>query len=126
MSCSTGVSGVVHVASVTTFDPDPNKVVPTAIAGAVNAAKAAAKHPSIKRFVYTSSSTVITGTKLKDKSRPSLDDWNTGDVEEAWKPPPYTSERAHAVYCASKTQAEQEMWKGYKEAKPGFVLNTVL
>ena len=109
-----------------TFDPDPNKVIPTAIAGAVNAAKAASKHPSIKRFVYTSSSTVITGAKLKNKSRPRTDDWNTNDVEAAWKPPPYMPERAHAVYCASKTQAEQEMWKGYREEKPSFVLNTIL
>lgn len=56
----------------------------------------------------------------------STENWNTEDVEAAWKPPPYEAGRAWAVYGASKTQAEQKMWEFYKEKKPGFVLNTVL
>ena len=52
-----GVSAIVHTASVMTFDYDPNTVIPPAIAGALNALKAAYAQSSVKRFVLTSSST---------------------------------------------------------------------
>lgn len=51
-----GVSGVAHVASDVSFGPDPKVVVGAAVAGVLNALKAAAKTPSVKRVVYTSSS----------------------------------------------------------------------
>ena len=121
-----GVSGVVHVASVLTFDPDPNKVIPQVVAGAVNALEAAAKAPSVKRFVYTSSSTAITAPKPNEKFEVKIEDWNTEDVEAAWKPPPYDITRSWAVYGASKTQAEQAIWKFTKDKKPNFVVNAVL
>ena len=121
-----GVSGVIHVASILTLDPDPNKVIPGVVKGAVNAAASAAKQTSVKRFVYTSSSTAITAPKPNVEFTISTDDWNDEQVEAAWRPPPYEKERAWVVYGASKTQAEQEMWKFAKEHKPGFVLNTVL
>ena len=121
-----GVSGVAHVASVLTFDPDPNKVIPAVVDGALNAASSAAKQTSVKRFVYTSSSTAISAPKPNVEFTISTDDWNKEDVEAAWKPPPYEAERAWATYGASKTQAEQKMWKFVKEHKPSFVLNTVL
>ena len=117
---------MVHVASVLSLDPDPNKVIPAVVSGAVNAASSAAKQTSVKRFVYTSSSTAITGAKPNVAFTISTDDWNNEDVEAAWKPPPYEAERKLQVYGASKTQAEQELWKFVKEQKPGFVLNTVL
>ena len=121
-----GVSGVAHVASVLSFDADPNKVIPAVVSGAVNAATAAAKQASVKRFVYTSSSTAITPPKPNVEFTISTDDWNKEDVEAAWKPPPYEDGRAWAVYGASKTQAEQAMWKFVKDHNPGFFLNTVL
>ena len=120
------MSGVIHVASIITFESDPNKVIPGVVKGAINAAASAAKQTSVKRFVYTSSSTAITAPKPNVEFTISTDDWNDEDVEAAWKPPPYGMERAWAIYGASKTQAEQEMWKFAKEQKPGFVLNTVL
>ena len=120
------MSGVIHVASILTFDPDPNKVIPGVVKGAVNAAASAAKQTSVKRFVFTSSSTAITVPKPNVEFTISTDDWNDEAVEAAWKPPPYEKERAWPVYSASKTQAEQEMWKFTEENKPGFVLNTVL
>jgi nucleoside-diphosphate-sugar epimerase len=57
---NSGVSGVTHVASNLTFDSDPNKVIPEVLAGVNGILKSAAKEPSVKRFVYTSSSTAIT------------------------------------------------------------------
>ncbi|UPK96710.1 hypothetical protein LCI18_007645 [Fusarium solani-melongenae] len=80
-----GVSAVAHVASVTTFDPDPNKVIPTVIAGAVNALKAAFAEPSVKRFVYTSSSTAAL---LPKPNVPGIvvteGTWNDEAVKLAW------------------------------------------
>lgn len=121
-----GVSGVAHLASVVNLDADPNKVIPQVVAGAVNAATAASKESSVKRFVYTSSSAATTAPKPNVKFTIKATDWNDEDIEAAWKPPPYEPERAWAVYRASKTQAEREMWKFVKEKNPTFVLNTVL
>ena len=117
---------MVHVASVLSLDRDPNKVIPIVVNGAINAASSAAIQTSVKRFVYTSSSSAITAPKLNVEFTISTDDWNTDQVEETWKPPPYEQGREWVVYAASKTQAEQAMWKFVKEHKPGFVLNTVL
>ena len=78
----------MHVASVTLFGPDPNKVIPPVIAGAVNAASAAAKHSSVKRFVFTSSSAASTAPKPKFEYTLSTDQWNTEAIEAAWKPSP--------------------------------------
>ena len=121
-----GVVGVAHVASIVTVDPDPNEVIPGVVAGALNAVSAASKIPSIKRFVYTSSSTSILLPKPNVELNVSTEDCNIEAVEEAWKPPPYEPERAWAVYAASKTEAEQRMSEFMKQEKPGFVLNMAL
>ncbi|KAL8659704.1 MAG: hypothetical protein Q9202_006984 [Teloschistes flavicans] len=122
-----GCSAIAHIASDVSFSPDPNAVVPPVLAGVLNAASAASKEPSLKRFVYTSSSVAITVPK------PNVPDfhvtntgWNDHAIQEAWAPPPYTPERAYMVYCASKTQAERELWKFVREQKPAWVLNCVL
>lgn len=125
-SPQTGVSGVAHVASDMSFSADPNKVIPGVIAGAINAASSAAKEPSVKRFVFTSSSAAILIPRLNEEFTISADQWNDEAVAKAWAPPPYEPDRAFPVYAASKTQAEQEMWKFVREEKPGFVLNVVL
>ncbi|KAM5387043.1 hypothetical protein ACJZ2D_000336 [Fusarium nematophilum] len=125
-----GVSAVAHVASVMTFDPDPNKVIPTVIAGAVNVLKAAYAEPSVKRFVYTSSSTAAL---LPKPNVPGIvvteDTWNDEAVKLAWSSTAYSAEQANLTYAASKTQAEQEVWKFYKENKnkrPDLVVNSVV
>lgn len=96
------------------------------VAGALNAISAASKAPSIKRFVYTSSSTAILLPKPNIELNVSTEDWNIEAIEAAWKPPPYEPGRAFAVYAASKTEAEQRMWDFMNCEKPGFVLNTIL
>jgi nucleoside-diphosphate-sugar epimerase len=111
-----------------TFDPDPNKVIPTVIAGAVNALKAAFAEPSVKRFVYTSSSTAAL---LPKPNVPGIvvteNTWNDEAVKLAWSFTAYSAEQANLTYAASKTQAEQEVWKFYNENKhkrPDLVVNT--
>ncbi|KAJ4328690.1 hypothetical protein N0V84_000881 [Fusarium piperis] len=125
-----GVAVVAHSASNMSLDPNPNNVIPGVIAGAVNALKAAYAEPSVKRFVYTSSSSA---TVIADPSQPGInvteETWNENAIKQAWADPPYTMERADATYGASKAQAEQEVWKYYKEhrdERPDLVVNTVL
>jgi nucleoside-diphosphate-sugar epimerase len=94
------------------------------INASLNVIKAAAKFPNIKRVVYTSSS-MAAASPAPDKEL-TIDEntWNESCVEAAWAPPPYEASRGYYVYGASKTQAEQALWKFVKEEKPGFVLNT--
>ncbi|KAJ9640951.1 hypothetical protein H2199_005619 [Coniosporium tulheliwenetii] len=120
-----GVSGVVHLASVLTFSPDPNAVIPPTIAGTLSILKSTAKEPAIKRFVYTSSATAALLPKPNTELTVDQETFNYEAIEAAWAPPPYTAERAHVVYAASKTQAEQEVWKWARDNK-GVVVNAVL
>ncbi|KAI9172834.1 Aldehyde reductase [Paramyrothecium foliicola] len=127
-----GTSAFIHVASDVSFNCDPNKVIPLAINGAVNALKSAFAEPSVKRFVLTSSSTAVAPIPTPGapkKITVDVDTWNEAAVKAAWAPPPYEPERGGAVYSASKMQAEQGVWKYYKENKekrPDLVVNTVL
>lgn len=86
--------------------------------------KTAATIPTIKRFVYTSSSSAATFPYPDKEFTTEHDSWNEPAVKQAWAPAPYEPSRAYAVYAASKTQVEQVLWKFVKEEKPGFVLNT--
>ena len=70
-------------ASIMTMNPDPNAVIPTVIAGTVNALSAAAKTSSVKRFVLTSSSTALL---LPEPNKPLV-------VTEGWSPSPETGPR---------------------------------
>ncbi|KAK5127127.1 hypothetical protein LTR85_008487 [Meristemomyces frigidus] len=121
-----GCSGVVHVASVMTFSPDPDEVVTPSIAGALNALEAAAKEPNVKRFVYCSAAAaaVAQGTGMREDV--TNESWNMSALKTAWEPPPYDVERAWAVFSSSKMQAEQTVWRWYRARRPQFVLNTVL
>ncbi|KAL9109853.1 MAG: hypothetical protein Q9227_005556 [Pyrenula ochraceoflavens] len=120
-------SAVIHVASNVSFSPDPNAVIPPTIAGVLSALRAAAKTPSVKRFVYTSSSTAAANPVPDKVFHMGSSTWNTSAIEDAWAPPPYEgSERSWAAYSASKTQAEQEVWKFVKEQNPHFTANCVL
>ncbi|KAI1811310.1 hypothetical protein GGS20DRAFT_563628 [Poronia punctata] len=125
-----GVSAVVHSASIMTLAHDPNEVIPGAVDFALNAIKAAYSEPSTKRFVFCSSSSAAV---LAVTGKPGIvvteETYNEQAVVEAWAPPPYTPERSHAVYSASKTLAEQAIWKYYREnaeRRPDIVVNTVL
>lgn len=111
-----------------TFDPDPNKVVPPTIDGALGALKSAYAESSVKRFVFTSSSSCAAlsftgqpGVVVTEKT------WNEKAIKKAWADPPYTPDRGGFVYAASKTQAEQEVWKFHREnqhKRPDLALNT--
>ncbi|KAH9907613.1 aldehyde reductase [Xylariomycetidae sp. FL2044] len=121
-----GISAVVHTATNYTMNPNPHEVVPGSIKGTLEVLTAAAKEPSVKRFVLTSSSGSALLPKPNDPVTVTVDTWNDSTIEFAFRDPPYEVERAYPVYVASKTLCEKEAWKFVREQKPSFVLNAVL
>lgn len=124
-----GVCAFVHVASILTWDPNPDNVIPGVVAGALIAAKAAASEPSIRRFVFTSSSWATVMPIADTKVVIDENTWDNDvvkEVEGAGKEPPYGPRQSQNVYGASKTLAEQAVWKWVEETKPNMVVNCVL
>ncbi|KAL7918330.1 NAD(P)-binding protein [Trichoderma austrokoningii] len=107
-----GVSAVIHVASIITLDPDPNKVIPQTVAGATSILEAAIREPSVKAFVYTSSIGAVTMAIPGNNIQVTWDTYNDFATEAAWKPPPYMPSRGMLTYMA-------------KERKPHFTVNSV-
>ncbi|KAF2473354.1 dihydroflavonol-4-reductase [Lindgomyces ingoldianus] len=119
--------GFVHVASPLTGQI-PEETIPIAIKGGLNALKAAAKNPSIKRVVYTSSS--IAATMPRPNTDFSVDEtsYNEVAVKKVWNHPEDEPEsfKGLYMYAAIKTETEMAMWKWVREEKPGFVFNSIL
>lgn len=88
--------------------------------------KSAANEPSVKRFVYTSSSTAATLPIPNKEFTIDTDTWNDAIIKKAWAPPPYRKDRVLAVYGSSKTEGEKALWKFMEEQKPAFVANAIL
>ncbi|KAE8447770.1 hypothetical protein EG329_010164 [Mollisiaceae sp. DMI_Dod_QoI] len=108
------------------FDDAASQVITPTLRGINNILKAAAKEPSVKRFVYTSSSTAATAPKPNKVFTIDTNTWNEEQIKEAWAPPPYEPERAWAVYGSSKAEGEKAVWRFVEEQKPGFVANAIL
>ncbi|MBE3047937.1 NAD-dependent epimerase/dehydratase family protein, partial [Candidatus Bathyarchaeota archaeon] len=115
----TGATGFIHVANDMTGSRDPAVAIPRAVHGALNALKASAREPGMRRFVYTSSTTAATMPKPGVKFTIHADTYNDEAAEEAWKP---NADR-HVVYAASKTAAERAVFEWVEENKPPFVVN---
>jgi len=120
-----GMSAIVHVASVTTFAPDPHKVIPQTVAGATSILHAALREPLVKAFVYTGSISAATMYVPGNSTHVERDTWNEEALKLAWAPPPYDPTRGIFVYNASKTEAEMAVWKFVAEKKPHFSVNSI-
>ncbi|KAK6849125.1 hypothetical protein PG995_012958 [Apiospora arundinis] len=121
-----GVSAVIHAAAKLSMSPNPHEVIPGTVAGTINALKAAASEPGVKRFVLTSSSTAALVPKPNRPCTVTTETWNEEAVTLAYRDPPYEPERGYSVYAASKTLSEKAAWEFMRENDPGFVLNAVL
>ena len=125
-----GVHGIVHIATIQTFDPDPSNVIPPVINSVTALVKAAAREPTVKRFVYTSSSVAsfVPDFFSNETTLVGRDSWNDAAVAaaKAPPPPPYTNAFQGAiVYMASKVEAEKTFWKLAADEKPQFQVNVV-
>lgn len=121
-----GVDAIAHVATVTSLDPDPNKVIPQTVAGVVNLLEVAAEEPSVKTVVFTSSIAAAVTPVPDTPFHVDEKSWNDIAVSMAWAPPPYNPDRAMITYMASKVEAEKAFWKFVEERKPHFRSNAVL
>lgn len=103
-----GVQGIVHTASIVSFSPDPNLVIPQTISGVTSLLDSAAKELSVKSFVYTSSSVAAIGGGPNENLSLDESSWNNAQIKEAWSviAEPFPATHPFAVYGASKAEAE--------------------
>lgn len=120
------VDAIIHLATDTSFEHDPNKIIPATEEQTRNILRSAAKTSSVKRFVLTSSSSAVLFPVLNKEITIGINDWNDDATKQAWEPPPYTPERAFPVYAASKVAGEKALWEFMKDEQPQFVANAVL
>ena len=131
------------------FNTDTDVVVSGAVNSTVNLLKAAAKEPSVKSVVLTSSSSAALipepnkefGVVNEGKTDPvpeqstiqvqhadlcCADTWNDEAVKAAYDKDTPKDLLPFAVYAASKTQGERAFWDFAKTNNPSFAVNTVL
>lgn len=120
-----GVSAIVHVASVVTFDADPNKVIPPTVLGATAILSAAMREPSVKEFVFTSSIVAAAMPVPGNAVRVTHDTFNEMAIQLAWAPEKEGEGNGGVVYMASKAAAEKAIWEFVAQNSPSFNVNTV-
>jgi len=106
-----GVAAVVHVASPLGLDSGTGSMIPDAIASALNALKAANSEPSVKRFVYTSSSTAAVFPEAEVPVMVDSNTWNDkalSILQNSASAPEW-----YVAYAASKVEAERAVWDFY-------------
>lgn len=109
-----GVSAVAHLATVTGFSADPEQVISPVVSMVTNLLQSASKVPTIKRFVYTSSTAAgISHSVNGTPSSVHLDEtsWNTEASRLARELPSNDPTKGYQVYCASKSEAERAAWR---------------
>ncbi|KAF5604327.1 aldehyde reductase II [Fusarium pseudocircinatum] len=122
-----GVAAVVHVASPLGLDSGTGTMIPDAIASALNALKAANSEPSVKRFVYTSSSTAAVFPEAEIPVVVDANTWNDkalSILQNSASAPEW-----YVAYAASKVEAERAVWDFYQNdvtRRSDLVVNTVL
>ncbi|KAH7254328.1 uncharacterized protein BKA55DRAFT_689828 [Fusarium redolens] len=122
-----GVAAVVHVASPLGLDSGIETMIPDAVASALNALEAANNEPSVKRFVYTSSSTAAVFPEAEVPVMVGTDTWNDkalSILQNSASTPEW-----YVAYAASKVEAERAVWNfyhNYVTRRSDLIVNTVL
>ena len=120
-----GVDAIIHTTSVMTFSNDPSQVVEPVVKGVTSILKASLGEKSIKRFVYTSSSSATTTPKPGVKFRITTDSWNEEVERDLNGKTGEQKGKAFEVYALSKTKAERAVWDFVNKEKPHYVANTI-
>lgn len=123
-----GCDGIAYMASPTSeaYNPDPQAAIPPGIRCALSLLESAAKEPSVKNIVWTSSQAAAITLTANKKYHVTPDSWNE-ESKAAWDMPVVpTFRRMIFNYMCAKTEAEQQSWQWVREHKPHFTFNTVL
>jgi len=119
----------VHVASVRDMGVTPDELLRTTVAGTLGCLEAAAKEPSVKRFVLTSSSAAVRSLQAyRGTDTVSADEYDeqtlalSKNIPDSLPP----MHKFMIAYFASKVAAEQAFWEWIKNNKPHFSANAVL
>jgi len=118
-----GVSGIIHLASILTFSTKVDEVIQPTVKAALNVLTSATKEPLVKSIVFTSSSTAALSPQPNKKIVVTADTWNNETLNHALSD---ANPDGFSVYAASKTAAEQAVWKAVKETQPPFQVAAVL
>ncbi|KAK5234763.1 hypothetical protein LTR47_004208 [Exophiala xenobiotica] len=120
-----GVDGIIHVASPLNFNAKDNEkdVVLPAIQGVKSVLQAAAKEPSIKRIVITSSFASVYDMNRKEPTKFTYTekDWNPQSYKDSINP----NSNPVIAYRGSKKFAELEAWNFVRDQKPQFDIVTL-
>eukprot|EP01111_Echinosteliopsis_oligospora_P010552 TRINITY_DN3311_c0_g1_i2.p1 TRINITY_DN3311_c0_g1~~TRINITY_DN3311_c0_g1_i2.p1 ORF type:complete len:354 (-),score=75.33 TRINITY_DN3311_c0_g1_i2:893-1909(-) len=117
-----GVDAVLHTASPFHFDvkvSNEHDLLKPAIQGTLSALQAAAKSPSVKRVIITSSFASILDYNKPITYAYSDNDWNPVTYEQA------CNENAIIGYIGSKKFAEKAAWDFLEKEKPHFDIVTL-
>ncbi|KAF7377595.1 NAD(P)-binding protein [Mycena sanguinolenta] len=122
-----GVAGILHIATDTSFSTAYEVVVGGVVQSTLVLMKAAAKVPSVKSFVLTSSRIAVFAPSYEDGDiSPKLDQWSDHFVTMAKQAPEDDPMKSVFVYAASKVEGEHAAWDYYNSAHPSYAFNTVL
>ena len=118
------VAGIIHLAleASNIFGGAPNLdlAVGHSVNMTVGVAKAATEFPNVKALVVTSSYTACYVPEFGKDIDASVDEYNEMAVKMARELPIDHPFKAAMVYVATKTIAEQELWKWVDSAKVGL------
>ncbi|KXH30023.1 hypothetical protein CSIM01_00737 [Colletotrichum simmondsii] len=120
-----GMSAIAHIASILSFSNIPQDVIPPVVNSMVSILEAAAREPSVKSIVYTSSIAAAVDLSPGVITHAGPDAWNDQAVKTAWAPPPHAPDHWHIVYQASKVEAEKALWAFVEKNKPHYAVNVV-
>jgi nucleoside-diphosphate-sugar epimerase len=116
------VAGIAHIAAIL-GSTDPEVMIPGSVNSDLSVLNSAAKEPSVKAVVLTSSSWAQSIPQPNKKFNIDKDTWNEWAAEHAYDKP-YGADKLMTVYAASKVLGERACWKFMKENNAGFVFNS--
>ncbi|KAL5335356.1 NAD(P)-binding protein [Aspergillus crustosus] len=122
-------SGVIYVSVPVALNPDPAVAVEPIVKGVLNTLNSAAKFPTIKRFVLSSSSKAVESTVFDVPHKLTKDTFNTVEIEKVRnEPTELTPGRIGTAYSAGRALSELALWDWVKEHKDNapFVVNAVV
>ncbi|GAA98212.1 uncharacterized protein L969DRAFT_85849 [Mixia osmundae IAM 14324] len=120
-----GVDGVLHLATDSSLSDDAATVVKSVVDGTLSLARAAAKTPSVKSFVLTSSRIASFNPESGKTYRPDMNIYFEEAVTRAFAKGDDPLRGVYA-YAASKVEGEKAFWKFVDAEKPAYSANAVL